>query len=1092
MQRNRNRRLRSGWLPMRTGSCVSITKTLPSLLIAVMLLTSFAQPASSAELTGQTFSVVGDSGNIAGPSFGAVDQPTSMIGNGTYRVTATREGLVGSMTSSGHTIVANDYFVSLPACTPTNCPGGPYWGQMTNCGASCYVKVTNPATGACRVEPVYDTGPWFRVDDWWNTTADRFLNKRSQNPNKLVQGYTGADAARNGLDVGYGRNGAGIGGSDAYPGGVGNRSAIDLADGTWIALGLPFAQGLVNGLDVQMLWQTGASPAAEASACGHPLNQTPGNDGSMVLSINNGIVGSSTTVNGSGFQSGETVSVYWDSTSGTRLGTVTVGSGGSFAVSVTIPEAVYGNHTVIVRGGTSGKEEQAPFSVRPSLSRVPTAGTVGTNVTVTMRGFGANESVQLDWDNANGQNLGSATTNGNGTATRVITIPNATVGSHDYTGAGARTGARAYGAIYVQPGGSTPTPTSTPSTTVTPTSTATVTPGGGTAVVTGTGGGGLNCRTTPSTSGGVITVLAEGATVQLNGTAQNGWQPVICNGRAGYASATYLKISSTPTPAPTRTPSPTATAPATPTKTPSPTATATKVPTKTATASPTATAIPTKTSTVAPTSTIVPTKTATTAPGGRSATVTGTGGAGVNCRVGPNTSSGVITVLAEGATVQLNGTSQNGWQPVICNGRAGYVSSQFLTIAATPTATTAPTKTPTIAPTKTATLAPTKTATTAPTPTTAPGNGTARVTGTGGGLNCRTAPNLSGTVITVLAEGATVQLRGAAQNGWQPVICSGRTGYVSAQYLTISAPRTAAANAVPAQMAPTEEMPGSSTPDNATTPTAVIDTPTVAASPIESIATPIPTATEALATPSPVRVSPTTALATATREPSLEATLVPTLEPTLEPTLAPTVEPTVEPTLEPTVEPTFEPTLAPTVEPTIEPTAEPVLVTHDQVITVAGDASVNSIAPDQPQAGEQGSTLTAGGPDGATTVLTFNVEGVGAGSVVSARLVLTGSGETAGTGGPLLAAPGVGFDEYGVTQSQINSTGLNSAGWIDYVQPGAETSVDVTGIVTADGTISFVIPGTPEQVIGFGSREGGAPAYLVLTIEEVGSPDTAP
>ena len=168
------------------------------------------------------------------------------------------------------------------------------------------------------------------------------------------------------------------------------------------------------------------------------------------------------------------------------------------------------------------------------------------------------------------------------------------------------------------------------------------------------------------------------------------------------------------------------------------------------------------------------------------------------------------------------------------------------------------------------------------------------------------------------------------------------------------------------------------------------------------------------------------------------------------------------------------------------------MITHEQVITVASDASVNAAAPDQPQAGEQGSTLTAGGPDGATTVFTFNVEGVGTGSVVNARLVLTGSGDAAGTGGPLLVAPGVWFDEYGVTQSQVNGTGLGNAGWIDYVQPGAETGVDVTGIVTTDGTISFVIPGTPEQVIGIGSREGDAPAYLVLTIEEMTAPETAP
>jgi hypothetical protein len=59
-------------------------------------------------------------------------------------------------------------------------------------------------------------------------------------------------------------------------------------------------------------------------------------------------------------------------------------------------------------------------------------------------------------------------------------------------------------------------------------------------------------------------------------------------------------------------------------------------------------------------------------------------------------------------------------------------------------------------------------------------------------------------------------------------------------------------------------------------------------------------------------------------------------------------------------------------------------------------------------------------------------------------------------------------------------------GWVDTISPGGQTVVDVTGVVNADGTISFVIPGTPDGTVGIGSKEIGAGAYLELTVEDAG------
>ncbi|HWV34321.1 MAG TPA: hypothetical protein VNZ55_01735, partial [Thermomicrobiales bacterium] len=332
-------------------------------------------------------------------------------------------------------------------------------------------------------------------------------------------------------------------------------------------------------------------------------------------------------------------------------------------------------------------------------------------------------------------------------------------------------------------------------------------------------------------------------------------------------------------------------------------------------------------------------------------------------------------------------------------------------------------------------------------PTVAPA--VAYINGTDGdGAFCRTSPDADGEIIALLPEGTELLVTGAPDDDWRAVTCNGVDGFVFAEFVSPEPP------------AP------------------------------ESAQTPVPTATTTPDVDPTDGSVPTPADVAEQLSPTVLPTEVGTvMEETSVPTAEPTFAPTVEPTFEPTVEPTLLPTLEPTLEPTIEPTPEPEVVTRDLVIDVASDTSVTAESPDTPQSGEQGVTLTAGGESGASTVLTFNVEGVGAGTVVNARLVLTGSGETAGTGGELLVAPGVWFDEYGVTRNQVDNTGLASAGWIDYIQPGVETSVDVSGIVTGDGTVSFVIPGTPDQVVGIASRESGAPAYLVLTVEELVYPD---
>ena len=303
-------------------------------------------------------------------------------------------------------------------------------------------------------------------------------------------------------------------------------------------------------------------------------------------------------------------------------------------------------------------------------------------------------------------------------------------------------------------------------------------------------------------------------------------------------TATTSPTATTPTPSPTPTASSTATATATVTVVSSSTPTKTVTTTATATAVSTATAVPTRTLTPTITPTLAPT----------SGKVTGTGGAGVNCRTQASTAGAVIVVLREGDTVTYRGPAANGWQPVTCAGKPGFISATYLagipvtptatprptgtvtptrTVAATTTATGTATVTRTVTPTVTGTvtISPTmtgtvtRTATTTATTTVAP-TGTpvagGKVQGTGGaGVNCRRTPSTSGVIITTVPEGTVLPYRGAASNGWQPVTCSGQAGFISTAYLagvtiTPTPVKTPGVSPTPTTTATTTPPPGNS------------------------------------------------------------------------------------------------------------------------------------------------------------------------------------------------------------------------------------------------------------------------------------------
>ena len=164
-----------------------------------------------------------------------------------YKVFATREGLVGGTTANGHVITSRDHFVALPSRR----------GLSSKDSGSYSVRVCAESTGRCGYAPVWDVGPWNTTDDYWNGGETR------QSWSDLPRGRPQAQAA---YQDDYNR------GRDGFGRQVANPAGIDLGDGTfWNALGLTDNAWTT----VTYLW-TGDGPQGVVRTKNGPLNVRSG------------------------------------------------------------------------------------------------------------------------------------------------------------------------------------------------------------------------------------------------------------------------------------------------------------------------------------------------------------------------------------------------------------------------------------------------------------------------------------------------------------------------------------------------------------------------------------------------------------------------------------------------------------------------------------------------------------------------------------------------------------------------------------------------------------------------------------------------
>lgn len=294
-----------------------------------------------------------------------------------------------------------------------------------------------------------------------------------------------------------------------------------------------------------------------------------------------------------GMPAGKQASLYWDQMSNGLIKTVGISPAGIMSTSFTVPIALAGVHPIFVIANDED-ETMGSAIVRVDGRLTLSAERIkpGASFNVQMDGFGGFEQVTLTMaDGTRLLTLGSVWTDKDGSASRAITMPNATNGRHYVAATGAVSRLSVQVPIRVLQS-------------LTVTSNRAV-PGGSVRVILKGYGGGENVEIRLNgTLLGTIRVGGSGAmgnallgTLGMPITTPFGrWTLSATGTTTGAVSRLTMSIVSGPTPTPTRT------------------ATRTATPTMTSTTSPTSTVVPSPTATS--TSTQLPTGTATIEPAG--------------------------------------------------------------------------------------------------------------------------------------------------------------------------------------------------------------------------------------------------------------------------------------------------------------------------------------------------------------------------------------------------------------------------------------------------------------------------------------------
>jgi Fibronectin type III domain len=180
--------------------------------------------------------------------------------------------------------------------------------------------------------------------------------------------------------------------------------------------------GLANGdtytLSVTATNAVGTGPRSGASNRVTPHAPAP----TLSVSPGQGAAGTKISITGQGFQPKTTIVIHLDSSTGTRLATVTAGPTGKISLAARIPATTYGTHSALAVG--SGRTlARASFKVLAAVAVSPATATSGTVVHATLSGFRAGQAITIRLNSATGTVMAHAKAASDGKATTSFLAP---------------------------------------------------------------------------------------------------------------------------------------------------------------------------------------------------------------------------------------------------------------------------------------------------------------------------------------------------------------------------------------------------------------------------------------------------------------------------------------------------------------------------------------------------------------------------------------------------------------------------------------------------------------------------------------------
>ena len=161
-------------------------------------------------------------------------------------------------------------------------------------------------------------------------------------------------------------------------------------------------------------------------------------------------------------------------------------------------------------------------------------------------------------------------------------------------------------------------------------------------------------------------------------------------------------------------------------------------------------------------------------------------------------------------------------------------------------------------------------------------------------------------------------------------------------------------------------------------------------------------------------------------------------------------------------------------------TVAPAQVSTDLTFAPTADAYVRADYPARNYGGS--SSLGVDASPQINTLMRFDVSGIGSKRVLSATLRLYNTNSSA-LGGDFYRVSDSGWNETSVTWNTAPPSDATQLASLGRVAAGNWYEIDVSSLITGDGTVSLSISSTSSDGAYYGSREGSNPPELVVTVE---------